>query len=101
MDPEFDELKREFLAEALDKVEEMDRAIGEGDDGSRERVVYLAHQLKGSGGSYGFRQISAEASEIERIAESSSEGWKDQAEALGGRLQRLREIIGAQQHELG
>lgn len=102
MDPEFDELKREFLAEALAKVEEMEQAFDEGDGGSRERLVYLAHQLKGSGGSYGFRQISTEAAEIERIAESSSEGWKkDQAEALSARLEKLKAVIDAQKRELG
>ena len=38
-----------------------------------ERLAYLAHQLKGSGGSYGYQRISADAAEIERAVEEVSD----------------------------
>ena len=74
VDPELDELKREFLTEAQDKVREIQSAI----DGGRSpeilnRVAYIAHQLKGSGGSYGYQRISAEAAEIEKVVESNGD----------------------------
>jgi HPt (histidine-containing phosphotransfer) domain-containing protein len=101
MDPEFDELKREFLAEARGKVEEMERALGAGDSGARELVSYLAHQLKGAGGSYGFGQISTEAAEIEKIAESGTGEWNAaQTEGAAHCLQKLQDIIAERVREL-
>lgn len=75
MDHELDELKREFLAEADDKVRQMRAALADG--GTREsldRLAHLAHQLKGSGGSYGYASISADAAEIEKSAERIAAG---------------------------
>jgi HPt (histidine-containing phosphotransfer) domain-containing protein len=68
VDHELDELKREFLDEAREKVAEMQRAF---DGASLERVAYFAHQLKGSGGSYGYERISTDAAELEKCAETS------------------------------
>ena len=70
VDKELEELKREFLAEAKDKVQEIESQL----DGSRnaeslQRLSYLAHQLKGSGGSYGFQRISTDAAELEKAVE--------------------------------
>jgi hypothetical protein len=71
VDYELNELRREFLDEARGKVDEMQSAIAAGK--SREtldRLAYLAHQLKGSGGSYGYQRISADAAELEKAVES-------------------------------
>jgi HPt (histidine-containing phosphotransfer) domain-containing protein len=101
MDPEFDDLRREFLAEARGKVDEMAQALEAGGNGAREKVIYIAHQLKGSGGSYGFRQISTEAAEIEKLAESAAGDWtSEHIHTAQGRLQKLREIITERQREL-
>ena len=71
VDLELDELKREFLAEAEEKVREMQAALeGERSEQSLQRLAYLAHQLKGSGGSYGYQRISSEAAEIEKSVET-------------------------------
>ena len=71
VDPELDELKREFLTEAQDKVNEMLTALNGGRTASSlDRVAYIAHQLKGSGGSYGYQRISSEAAEIEKVIEA-------------------------------
>ena len=71
VDHELDELKREFLAEAEEKVREMQTALtGRANGDALQRVGYLAHQLKGSGGSYGYQRISADAAEIEKAVEA-------------------------------
>lgn len=69
VDHELNELKREFLDEAREKVTEMQSAL-EG-TADHERVAYLAHQLKGSGGSYGYQRISTDAAELEKCVESN------------------------------
>lgn len=69
MDIEFDELKREFLTEADEKVVEMQASLDERSPQSLERLTYLAHQLKGSGGSYGFQRISTDAADLEKAVE--------------------------------
>jgi len=69
-DLELDELKREFLAEANEKVREIQQKLdGEQSADALERVSYLAHQLKGSGGSYGFQRISIDAAGLEKAVE--------------------------------
>lgn len=73
VDHELDELKREFLDEAREKVKEMQSALDRATDReSLERLAYLAHQLKGSGGSYGYQRISTDAAELEKCLESES-----------------------------
>jgi len=71
VDHELDELKREFLDEARGKVSEMQSALEQApSSGALERLTYLAHQLKGSGGSYGYQRISTDAAELEKALES-------------------------------
>lgn len=83
VDHELNELKREFLDEAREKVAEMQMAMGTvRQRESLDRLAYLAHQLKGSGGSYGYGRISTDAAELEKLVESMSDGNGD-----GGRTQ--------------
>ena len=73
VDYELNELRREFLDEAREKITEMLSALdGSTSAESLERVAYLAHQLKGSGGSYGYQRISTDAAELEKCVESPS-----------------------------
>lgn len=75
VDHELNELRREFLEEARGKVDEMESALDGGPSPeSLERLAYLAHQLKGSGGSYGYQRISADAAELEKLVESNGNG---------------------------
>ncbi len=69
VDHELNELRREFLDEARGKVDEMQAAL-HGDGEGLERLAYLAHQLKGSGGSYGYQAISENAAELEKAIEN-------------------------------
>jgi HPt (histidine-containing phosphotransfer) domain-containing protein len=100
MDPEFDELKREFLAEARVKVDEIERTLSDESDGHLSRIIYLAHQLKGAGGSYGFQKISTEAAEIERVAENSEDSSGVGLQQIRVRIDSLREEISARESEL-
>ena len=79
VDPELNELRREFLVEAQEKVREMQTALdGDRSRDALNRLAYLAHQLKGSGGSYGYQGISSDAAELERAIESLTDGNPDQ-----------------------
>ena len=74
VDHELNELRREFLDEAREKVDEMQSTFdGQRDRNSLDRLAYLAHQLKGSGGSYGYQRISDDAAELEKAIESLAE----------------------------
>ena len=66
VDLELDELKREFLAEAEEKIREIESKLSDRSLEALERVSYLAHQLKGSGGSLGFPRISDVARSMHR-----------------------------------
>ncbi len=103
-DQELDELRREFLAEAEEKVREMQASLSESrDPKSLHRVGYLAHQLKGSGGSYGYQRISAESAEIEKAVESVSDRGADQGveTAIREHVTRLQSEIDQRARELG
>ncbi|HEY2092429.1 MAG TPA: Hpt domain-containing protein [Thermoanaerobaculia bacterium] len=103
VDRELEALKREFLAEAKAKVGEIAAAIGNGRDSeSLDRLAYLAHQLKGSGGSYGYASISDDAAEIERAVEQITAGDdRDAGEAtLRTKIESLRSAVDSAAAEL-
>lgn len=103
MDHELNELKREFLAEAQEKVREMQSALEtEQSPSTLERVGYLAHQLKGSGGSYGYQDISKDAAEIERVVETAGASRNEPRveEKIQQYVLNLREEIDRRAREL-
>jgi chemotaxis protein histidine kinase CheA len=101
VDHELDELKREFLDEAREKVVEMQSALDHAEDRtSLERLAYLAHQLKGSGGSYGYQRISDDAADLERAVESITGGATLQEEKMQQFVLNLRSEIDRASKEL-
>lgn len=74
VDVELNDLKREFLDEAREKVGEMQTALETAPADSIDRLTYLAHQLKGAGGSYGYQRISSNAAALETALEKRAEG---------------------------
>ena len=102
VDPELDALRREFLTEACEKMQEIAKALGSDRDAAAlERVSYLAHQLKGSGGSYGFQRISTDAAELEKAIERLTGGLPDGAEdEIQKRVGSLRSEIDQRTREL-
>ena len=105
MDFEFDDLKREFLSEADGKLKEIRSKYEEGFPPRAEqleRMIYLAHQLKGAGGSYGFATISTESAELERELEvirggGSTDGLETR---LSEHIERIAATIDASSREL-
>ena len=88
VDYELNELKREFLDEARGKVSEMESALGETNSPEAlDRMAYLAHQLKGSGGSYGYQRISTDAAALEKTLETVASGGND------GLQQKIRQYV--------
>lgn len=103
-DPEFDELKREFLTEAQTKVQEISSLLEDGKQmprEARERIIYLAHQLKGSGGSYGFPSISSDAAALEHALEKMHDnGPANHRSEAQGRVRNLLEQVSRGLREL-
>lgn len=105
MDHEFDELKREFLAEADTKISEIGRVTeGLADSNLQEsvdRAAYLAHQLKGAGGSYGFQKISTDAALLEQVLEKLlADGIEPSRTALATCVESLRSEVALRTKEL-
>ncbi|HUR83051.1 MAG TPA: Hpt domain-containing protein [Thermoanaerobaculia bacterium] len=101
VDEELNELKREFLDEALEKVTEMQAALDRlAERESLDRLAYLAHQLKGSGGSYGYQRISTDAAELEKVVESMAGGGATQEEKIQQYVLNLRGEIDRAAREL-
>jgi chemotaxis protein histidine kinase CheA len=96
MDFELDELRRQFLAEAETKVKEIAEKIHEENPPSTEsveRMAYLAHQLKGSGGSYGFEVISTEAAALEKDLEQAAGEAEADYRPISRRVELLSSVI--------
>lgn len=90
VDYELNELKREFLDEAREKVVEMETSLPRVHEREAlDRLAYLAHQLKGSGGSYGYQRISTEAAELEKIVEALVDGVVGEA----GEAERIQQYV--------
>ena len=81
VDQELSELRKEYLDEAREKVVEMQNTLDDLSDDSLERVTYLAHQLKGSGGSYGYERISTNAAALEKALEKRAENGANGVDA--------------------
>lgn len=102
VDHELDELRREFLAEADEKVREIQAKATDLSPAAIERLAYLAHQLKGSGGSYGFPSISDEATKLEKAVEELAAGGESSgiATRIAHRAANLRDEIERRSREL-
>lgn len=101
VDYELNELKREFLDEAREKVVEMQNALEQAlERDSLDRLAYLAHQLKGSGGSYGYQRISTDAAELEKVVEAMADGGSSQEERIQQFVLNLRSEIDRAAREL-
>ncbi|MGZ4777744.1 MAG: Hpt domain-containing protein [Thermoanaerobaculia bacterium] len=101
VDHELDELRREFLIEAAEKVSEMTATLSNEPSEALERLAYLAHQLKGSGGSYGYQRISTESAEIEKAVERIATGETSGAtDKIRRHVENLRTEISRSMEEL-
>lgn len=93
MDQEFEELRKEFLREASDKIAEIRKLCNSGfpdDEEDQKRVMNIAHQLKGAGGSYGYDEISSEAARMEESLEDEPD-WSQAEKHLHNLERRVQE----------
>ncbi len=68
-DPSFAQLVELFVSELAEEVDALRKALMSSDTAELAR---LAHQLKGSCGSYGFPELSRRAAELERAAKNGA-----------------------------
>jgi HPt (histidine-containing phosphotransfer) domain-containing protein len=91
-DPELRELLREFVAELPQRFAALEKAAAVQD---WQEVRRLAHQLKGSGGSYGFPAITAAAAEVEEATREPA--WVGKAIAsLSATCEEISRLAGVQ-----
>jgi HPt (histidine-containing phosphotransfer) domain-containing protein len=84
-DASFAEIVIPFVEGLAGRIEQMEQALDQQD---LDALRVSAHQLKGSGGGYGFPSISARAAELEASAKT---GEMDNCLTS---LKELRELIG-------
>lgn len=77
-------LRAAFLVEAAGEVRELERLVAAGPPAGdvARRCRKLAHDLRGSGGSYGFPAVSAAAAALDDALARSSAGGVDDDLAL-------------------
>jgi diguanylate cyclase (GGDEF)-like protein len=88
----FDQLRREYLAEAGARIAELRAqvdAFRNGDPGALASLRTRFHRLVGSGGSYGFPEISSAAREAERWIAGESPPGPGDADALDDAVDRI------------
>lgn len=104
VDIELTELKKEFLEEAEAKIVEIRSRLREAGetpaDESIQRMINLAHQLKGAGGSYGYSAVSTHAAKLEDALEVIDAGGNQSFDPLEKLADALAEEISRQRDAL-
>ncbi|TFG54180.1 MAG: diguanylate cyclase [Gemmatimonadales bacterium] len=98
LDEGFQELQAEYLAEVPNRLAELRKdfvAIGAGDTKAPDSLARKFHQLAGSGGSYGFPEISAVAREAEQFIRGNPTWNAENLEYLDGAIERLGAVVAA------
>ena len=105
IDPAFQELQREYLSTMPARLDELRSDVAEFREGHRNAVDSLKtrlHRLAGSGGSYGFLDVSSIAREAEHwLARNPPAGDSDQLAAIVDRLARAIDIAEAEIAQAG
>lgn len=78
-DPEMAALAELFLGELLGRVESMRADLDGGDIG---RIQFVAHQLRGAAGGYGFPEVGAAAGLLEDLLRRGPSGHREIAAAI-------------------
>ena len=96
-DNELRELQLDFLRDAREKSTEISRHVGALQQKrfrtSFPALLYLAHQLKGSGGSLGFPEISAAAGQLTTQLSAYLEEREQPADQLAAQLTSLADSL--------
>lgn len=93
-DLDFEDLVQILLTSAEEKVDQVNRAIA---DGNREKTIEIAHFLKGSSGDLGATKLIELSSALEALAEQ--EGEDQELRRVTGdirlELRKVREMLEA------
>jgi HPt (histidine-containing phosphotransfer) domain-containing protein len=92
VDELFQQLRQEYLSESRERIAEL-RAVKDGTPGALASLKTHFHRLAGSGGSYGFPEISTIAKEAELWIATGPTPDNAAVDRLGGTIQRLEEIF--------
>lgn len=87
-DPDMRELVQEYVSKMPTRIEQMTAAF---ERGEREQLIRLAHQLKGSGGGYGFQMLTVAAERLEQDLHRLGDGDLSEARAC---LSALIDVCG-------
>jgi HPt (histidine-containing phosphotransfer) domain-containing protein len=90
------ELRREYQAESPERIAELSRtveALAAGDEGAETALAVLLHRLAGSGGAYGFPQVSVTARELERLVQSEPHWTPARLDELRAGIQDLADAF--------
>ena len=103
IDDAFQALRREYIAEVPGRLRELRAdvaALRAGDPGAVASLLTRFHRLVGSGGSYGFPQISAFAREMEMWIGGRDATLATDANRLDGAIERLATLFARAEAEL-
>jgi chemotaxis protein histidine kinase CheA len=91
----FRALRQEYLEGARRRMDELRQLVEAAltDPSAVARIRMLAHNLRGSGGFYGFTAISEAAAELEELALSILEGRPAAVGALPAAARRLVQAV--------
>ena len=103
MSDELRELQREYLTDVRHKlslIREHGRSLGADFSESFPRLLFLAHQLKGSGGSFGFPRITELAQRMSRELSQFLDDEVASRPTPGDLASRLEQISGELESEV-
>ncbi|OQX61419.1 MAG: Hpt domain-containing protein [Desulfococcus sp. 4484_241] len=92
VDADLEDLIPGFLENRRDDIAQIKRLLDEGD---YEKIARLGHSMKGSGGGYGFDEITRIGGMIEQLAMGRDmDGVRRQLESLSDYLDRVEVVYG-------
>ncbi|MEO8450189.1 MAG: Hpt domain-containing protein [Gemmatimonadota bacterium] len=104
VDEFFEELRREYLAEAAVRLAELRMdlaALRAGDPGAAQALKGRVHRLAGSGGSYGFPLVSQVSRETEALIASNPTPDAAVLDSLDQAVVRLADAFDAAAESVG
>jgi len=90
------ELRREYQAEGPTRVMELAtafRALSEGEESAETALAMLCHRLAGSGGAYGFPDVSIAARAMEQLLRSEPHWTAERLAEVEAGIRRIAEAF--------
>jgi len=90
------QLRREYHAEGPSRVAELEeafKALREGEESAETTLATLCHRLAGSGGAYGFPEVSVAARGMEQLLRSEPHWTAERLEVVAAGIRRIAEAF--------